>query len=303
MTTSSQFTSQRFVEILPALCTADTSADPVGWTPENPLWGHCAIAVALAHNIFGGTIIRVSLEGSEKYRYLGSYYYLVLPDGKVFDPTRGQFGDDDPITGAPWMERKIEYVLDPNRYPQTVERYQQLYFNLVKKLYGAPAIFDSEIYKHCFIVALGSGCKKMRFGSVIMDSTRIIAEAANTPLEPLAHLCEPTCIREGIISRRESMIGACAHAEELAIDLAHARRAHLPSCDIYVAGFYPTGDTGPMTPWFKNAAEHSCLRCSTQMYRARLKRIYVPTTAGWLSLTPKEACGISAQYALGEKSV
>ena len=100
------------------------------------------------------------------------------------------------------------------------------------------------------------------------------------------------------------MIGACAHAEELAMDLARVRGAHLPECDLYIAGFYPVENSDRLTPWLHGgAADHTCVRCSTQMYRARIKNVCLPTRGGWVSITAEEALSRSVPYALGEKSV
>lgn len=168
-----------------------------------------------------------------------------------------------------------------------------------------PPIARDSIYIQCLEVASTSGCKKMKFGAVIVDQYgAVVAKASNTPLSPLAHLCEPSCIRMRIASRTESMIGACAHAEELAMDKARAVGIELSVCDIYVAGLSIAAETGEMTPWLHDAAaDHTCIRCTTQMYRARMKKIYVPTFAGWVYISAEDAVRKSALYALGEKSV
>jgi hypothetical protein len=63
-----------FSQILPKVCMRDTSADPEHWTPENRLWGHCAIVSLLAQEYFGGELLRVSLENVEELKYLRSHY-------------------------------------------------------------------------------------------------------------------------------------------------------------------------------------------------------------------------------------
>ncbi len=72
---------------------ADTSADPDGWSPENPAWGQCAVTALVVQDRFGGIEI---------------------------DLTRQQF--------ATWVpdeegERERSYVLS---FPDTRARYDRL---------------------------------------------------------------------------------------------------------------------------------------------------------------------------------
>ena len=84
---------QKFREVLPSLCAADTAAGGgKGWTPENPTFGHCAVVSLLAQDLFGGELLRISLEGTP-FAEGGSHYYNHLPDGTVVDFTAQQFGD------------------------------------------------------------------------------------------------------------------------------------------------------------------------------------------------------------------
>jgi len=84
---------EEFLNKLRKIAAKDTSADPDGWTPENPLWGHCAVAALLAQEIFGGELMRGSLKEIEKYAYLHSHYWNRLPDGQEFDFTSEQYSD------------------------------------------------------------------------------------------------------------------------------------------------------------------------------------------------------------------
>jgi hypothetical protein len=64
---------------------AETSADPSGWTPENPSWGQCAVTALVLQDLFGGTLVRSTVGGV-------SHYWNQLPDGSFLDLTLRQFG-------------------------------------------------------------------------------------------------------------------------------------------------------------------------------------------------------------------
>lgn len=91
-----------FSQIIKNICSKETSFDPSHWTPENPTWGHCAIVSLLAQEMFGGTLLRVSLVGTE-FEAMGSHYFNKLPDGTIMDFTEDQFNgqlpNDLPIEG------------------------------------------------------------------------------------------------------------------------------------------------------------------------------------------------------------
>jgi hypothetical protein len=89
-------TLEEFQRILPTICDRKTAMDSAGWTPENPLWSHCAAVALLAHDLFGGDVLRASLEGVPKFAQMRSHYVNRLPDGTVIDFTRAQFGNDYP---------------------------------------------------------------------------------------------------------------------------------------------------------------------------------------------------------------
>lgn len=110
-----------FLKILTIVAAKDTSADPEGWTPANPLWGHCAVVSLMAQDYFGGVLVRGSLEGISKYAYLRSHFWNRLPEGEI-DFTAAQFGDlkcDD----LPKEVRPREHVLC---HPDTQRRYALL---------------------------------------------------------------------------------------------------------------------------------------------------------------------------------
>ncbi|MBI5003919.1 hypothetical protein HZC00_02405 [Candidatus Kaiserbacteria bacterium] len=74
-----------FESIIHGICVHDTSADPVGWSEESPLWGHCAVIALLIQEVYGGTIYRQSLKGIEGFEHFGSHYSNVLHGGLEAD--------------------------------------------------------------------------------------------------------------------------------------------------------------------------------------------------------------------------
>jgi len=120
-----KLTVGRLKKLLPTICDQKTSQDPIGWTQENPLWGHCAVIALIVQDYFGGDLLRASLRLAP-----GSHYWNRLPDGTEVDRTARQFGDSYPILTDPII-RTREYVLS---YPDTAERYKLLKSRLGKLL-------------------------------------------------------------------------------------------------------------------------------------------------------------------------
>jgi hypothetical protein len=106
-----------FSERLLTICDADTSADPSGWSTENPLWGQCAVVALLAQEIFGGELLRATLGGT--IYAAGGSHYINLIEGERIDFTAGQFQQGYP-ENLHFEERDREYVLS---YPATEARY------------------------------------------------------------------------------------------------------------------------------------------------------------------------------------
>lgn len=300
-------TIERFKELLPSICDKETSSDPDNWTPENPLWGHCAVVSLVAQNLFGGKLARASLEDT-KLSGMSSHYWNIFPDGTGEDFTNSQFQGEKLILTV--SERTREYVLyDPRtKKPREImNRYKLLAFRLAKSLSGNNRLFDNAIYKRCFYMALGSPCQKMKFGCVLRyyrDCERIgvvrweEVETCNKTIEPLRSFCEPTCIRLNIPSRTESMIGACGHAEESALWEAVKKFIPVSDSEIYVAGLYNN-----CLPYIKSEPTFTCLRCAVQIYHSGVKRIYVPAVDHWGILTSEECVKTARAYATGEKKV
>ena len=267
-------TISQFESLLPKICDNKTSSDPDNWTPENPLWGHCAVVSLITQNLFGGTLLRASLENT-RYAGMRSHYWNKLlfyseknPLGEEKDFTAPQFTEGYPAVSSISEKRERSYLLSN---PETVKRYKLLAWRLAKELNRGNVLFNSSIYQKCFFNALESPCQKMKFGVVIVHQPtsityEFVSEGCNRTIEPLKSLCEPTCIRFNIPSRTDSMIGACSHAEESALWNAVKMRIPLKECSLYVAGVYPNG-----LPHFRKTNEFTCLRCAVQLYLSEIK--------------------------------
>ena len=297
-----EITMERFEEILPLICDRETSSDPKNWTPENPLWGHCAVVALIAQNLFGGKLARASLQDTEFHR-LHSHYWNLFPDGAARDFTSSQFQGQKLILTVSEVVRS--YVLSP-KFPDTIRRYKLLAFRLARALNPTNPLFDDLFYKPCFHNALNSPCQKMKFGCVVRYNPKndpeiiyeIVYEGYNKTIEPLRSLCEPTCIRFNIPSRTESMIGACGHAEEMALWGAIKKCVPLDECEMYVAGVYSNG-----LPYVKNELEFTCLRCAVQIYYSEIKKVWVPVVDRWEALTGEECVKTARAYATKEKVI
>lgn len=92
----------------------ETSVDPDVWTPDNPTYGHCAVAALVVQDELGGDLLRCPIPG-------GSHYWNRLPNGCELDVTAGQFGR--PIDRVGVEVRSREYMLSS---PATAARYEAL---------------------------------------------------------------------------------------------------------------------------------------------------------------------------------
>ena len=284
----SPITPDQFQEILPKICDSRTTLDANGWTPDNPLYGHCAVVSAVANNLFGGKILRASLENTP-FAHMRSHYINQLPNGNKHDFTKPQFKGIYP-QGLKFEERSIEYIL---KYPDTATRYRELTIRLAREITQNP-LFDDEIYLRCLDNALQSPCQKMHFGAVITRNGLVVAESGNLKIKELEHLCDPVCIRHNIDSRRESMLGACGHAEELAIAQIIEKGINPRECELYIAGMKING-----MPYIKEKPEHTCLRCAVQMNNMGIKMIYMPVKDQWQGQTTSDALTSASLYATG----
>src|SRR3989344_4637066 len=86
---------KEYLECIVRACSLETSSDPNNWTPENPLYGHCAVVALLVQEEFGGKLLRASLENVGGYEQMRSHYWNLLPIGAEVDLTAGQFRGSD----------------------------------------------------------------------------------------------------------------------------------------------------------------------------------------------------------------
>jgi hypothetical protein len=115
-------TQEQFIYKINIVAQADTSADPVDWTAENPLWGHCAVVSLLAQDYFGGELIRGDLSRFQKYAYLSSHYWNRLPVGQEIDFTATQYSDLSFTQLASEVRERTRVM----SHPDTLKRYELL---------------------------------------------------------------------------------------------------------------------------------------------------------------------------------
>jgi len=123
-----RMSSDEFTSILLKICDRATSADPEHWIPKNPLWGHCAVASLLAQDIFGGDLVRASLEGTP-FSAMRSHYWNRFLNGFEVDFTASQFGNNLPANLIGEL-RERDYVLSNadtrRRYELLAERFKSV---------------------------------------------------------------------------------------------------------------------------------------------------------------------------------
>lgn len=111
---------EQFQEVVVKSGSKETSSNPERWVEDNPILGHCAVVALLAQDIWGGELLRASLEGTE-FAYGRSHYWNLLPDGLEIDFTESQFEGRRPnLIGE---VRTREYLLSNE---QTKFRYELL---------------------------------------------------------------------------------------------------------------------------------------------------------------------------------
>ncbi|MFY9457684.1 MAG: hypothetical protein WAP23_02020, partial [Candidatus Spechtbacterales bacterium] len=119
-------------------------------------------------------------------------------------------------------------------------------------------------------------CQKGKYGCVAMYRNQPIAETFNKILGPLRDWCTPECIRKSIPPRTESMLGACGHAEELALAVVRDLRVDIREVEFFVAGFRSNG-----LVYIKPEVDSTCIRCGVQFYIHGVEKTYVPVKTKW----------------------
>lgn len=105
-------THNRFRAILLKICTKETCHDTCAdhWSPENPLWGHCAVVSVLAQKIFDGDVTAANIASPRRWMS-NRHYRNILPDGTVTDFTRGQFGGRYPkLSGEKIITNSLVHI-------------------------------------------------------------------------------------------------------------------------------------------------------------------------------------------------
>ena len=113
--------------VLEQCWSADTAypACQAEWVPSDPSYGQCAVTSTLVHDMFGGTIHRIRVNG-------GGTHYFNRINGQYVDLTREQFDLYDlPVDYEPNQEIAREYC---GRNKNTYERYRQLQRNIIRCL-------------------------------------------------------------------------------------------------------------------------------------------------------------------------
>ena len=82
-------TPRDYYDLLTNIWTAETCAPRLrsDWTPENRTLGQCSITAFLVQDIFGGEVYGILRPG-------GNYHCYNVIDGKQYDLTIEQFGDE-----------------------------------------------------------------------------------------------------------------------------------------------------------------------------------------------------------------
>lgn len=292
----------------------ETSVPPAElWTPENPLYGHCAVGTALCEDLCGGTTKRgvIPPEWHERLGYK-SHYWNVLLDGSDYDLSREQFPPDFPYDAFIKGEVGSEFSTDVRARilanDDTRKRYEILRERVEALLKSTP-IFSDAKFQRCWELAFSKDakCGKMRFAClvyqggfpVVHDVNRMMTDAFGK--ERFCSLDGSRCIREKMPSRTYSAIGDCGHAPiwclKQVFDLGF-RLADLPQLDFYEAGFFPDG-----SPWFRKELIYTCIGCQNSFAIFGLDKIWGAQPHEWIPLQTIDSFYTGAEYALGTKKV
>jgi len=278
----------------------DTSADPDNWSLGNPAWGQCADTALVVNDFLKGELVRLELTSHKepKVAAMRSHYFNRV-NGEDLDLSISQFEDSTELKRVMSLqETTTRERSDLLENEDTKKRYLSLRLRVARLLSGNSPLFEDEMYRRCLSLALLSNCQKGKYGCVVKYHGVIIGEACNKILEPLKGWCEPQCIRLDIPARTNSMIGCCAHAEEIALTKTRDLGLDLSQCEFYVAGFRSSGLT-----YLKPDRDFTCIRCAVQLYLHNVGKVFVPMADSWEYLTSEEAISTAKQYATQDKKV
>ena len=292
----------------------ETSVPPQElWTPENPLYGHCAIATALAEDLCGLKTKRgvIPEEWQKKLGYR-SHYWNILPDGSPYDFSREQMPADFPYDAFIRGEIGSEFSMDVRTRilanDDTRKRYEMLRERVEALLKGTP-IFNDPKFQRCWELAFSKDakCAKMRFAClvyqggfpVVHDVNRMMTDAFGK--ERFCSLDGSSCIRKEMRSRTDAAIGDCGHSViwclRSVFNLGY-KPDELARLDFYEAGFFPDG-----SPWWRSKPEYTCLQCENTFSVFGLDKVWVPFDKRWIEVRTRESFYSVADYALGKETL
>lgn len=308
--------------VLRNVCSKETSDAPDKWTPENPLFGHCAVVAAIVQDFYGGWIKRALFpkEWAEKFSSRSHYWNEIIiynQDGaEVLDLSRSQFPKDFPYWD--FVEGKVGemsehkdwrgHIFDP-KYPKTRERYD----NFKKKadlLLKSNSLFSDKKFQKSWELAFSgisgeSTCPKMRFACLVYDGKKFVTQSTNKNFvaqfgkERLCSFDGSSCIRLGMPSRTDATLGDCGHAPIWCIkqvfDLGY-KPEDLKKLDFYEGGFNPDG-----SPWWRTEPSYTCTYCENMFAIFGLDKIYGAFDGAWHPLWTKDSLYTSTAFAKGEK--
>jgi len=303
------------LEYLLKICASrETSASPELWTEDNSLFGHCAIAAAIAQDFMGGKIVSrfFPAEWAERFKNR-SHYWNELSGGAAIDFSRDQFPSD-----FPWDDLVRGKIGDPRgdddkrgyllSVKTTNDRYELLR-ERIQRFLDDNQIFLDEKFQRCWELAFSekAKCLKMRFACLVYDGSRLIAEDTNRlmteqfGMERFCSLDGSRCGRTELEHRVDPSIGDCGHASiwclRKVFDLGY-KPSDLPRLDFYEAGFYADGE-----PWQGPEPIYSCISCQNTFAVMGLDKIWGVYNAQWIKLLTSDSFYSCAPYVLGEKRV
>ena len=123
-------TIEEFKYIVPKICNIDTSSHPEDWKHENPTQGHCAIVSLLSQDLFGGKIVKVSLEDTSYEKYKSHYFNII--DNKEYDFTIEQF-EGNPYLNKGRQEKDREEIFSSSDTKRRYEILKDRFNDIIKK--------------------------------------------------------------------------------------------------------------------------------------------------------------------------
>ncbi len=125
MTDARGLTPRDYYDLLSDIWCADTCAPRMRdeWTPENRTLGQCSITAFLMQDLYGGEVRGILRSG-------GNYHCFNVVDGRTFDLTSEQFGDEVlDYSSCPEQFREIHFAKEEKKL-----RYEFLRDRLMEKL-------------------------------------------------------------------------------------------------------------------------------------------------------------------------